>query len=91
MIFFSVIACDELRDCKRWSTFLQAIIDVSASDSLMCSEERSFLDSMGRLMAHGKVLALHTADAALSHGLGLAYVCLHESAVSLEEDADTQK
>ena len=57
----------------------------------MCSEERSFLDSIGRLMAHGKVLALHTADAALSHGLGPAYVCLHESAVSLEEDADTQK
>ena len=42
-------------------------------------------------MAHGKILALHTADAALSHCLGLTYVCLHESAVSLEEDADTQK
>lgn len=42
-------------------------------------------------MAHGIVLTLNAAYAALAHGFGLADMCLDKAAVALEKDAHTQK
>lgn len=46
---------------------------------------------MGGTVTHGKILTLHAGDASLTHGFGLANMCLDELPILLDEDADSKQ